>query len=104
MTTRTRTRLPAGLPHKELATIDHHLAKSGKQAGKDVLREVRCDYGACATILWSMLKDAGFEMDQDLHGEGVEPDTDQAVMWFRKAAEQGNTDAKQMLNRLGAEE
>ena len=51
------------LPRGELAAIDHHRAEHGGQKEKDALREVRSDYGACSTILWSMLKDAGFEPD-----------------------------------------
>ncbi len=54
------------LPHGELAAIDHHRAECGGPKGKDTLREVRGDYGACSTILWSMLKDAGFEPDKAL--------------------------------------
>lgn len=53
------------LPRGELAAIDHH-AECGGPGGRDALREVRGDYGACSTILWSMLKDAGFELDRDL--------------------------------------
>lgn len=54
------------LPRRELAAIDHHRAECGGPGGKDTLREVRGDYGACSTILWSMLKDAGFEPDKAL--------------------------------------
>lgn len=54
------------LPRRELAAIDHHRAECGVPKGKDTLREVRSDYGACSTILWSMLKDAGFEPDKVL--------------------------------------
>lgn len=54
------------LPRKELAAIDHHRAECGGKNEKDVLREVRSDYGACSTILWSMLKDVGFELNKTL--------------------------------------
>lgn len=54
------------LPRRELAAIDHHRAECGGPKGKDTLREVRSDYGACSTILWCMLKDAGFEPDRVL--------------------------------------
>lgn len=54
------------LPRRELAAIDHHRAEHGGQKERDELREVRSDYGACSTILWSMLKDAGFEPDRVL--------------------------------------
>lgn len=54
------------LPHRELAVIDHHRAEGGGQAGRGALREVRSNYGACSTILWSMLKDAGFQPDTAL--------------------------------------
>ncbi|NBI69383.1 hypothetical protein D1646_21995 [Pseudoflavonifractor sp. 60] len=54
------------LPRRELAAIDHHCAECSGPKGKDTLREVRSDYGACSTILWSMLKDAGFELDRVL--------------------------------------
>lgn len=54
------------LPRRELAAIDHHRAECGDRKEKDALREVRSDYGACSTILWCMLKDAGFELDKTL--------------------------------------
>jgi TPR repeat protein len=34
-------------------------------------------------------------------GLGVEQDYTQAVHWYRKAAEQGDTDAQEAVNRLG---
>lgn len=54
------------MPRKKLASIDHHRAEHDDMKGKETLREVRSDYGACSTILWSMLKDAGFEPDNVL--------------------------------------
>ena len=46
------------LPHRNLAVIDHHELNPGEVL--PALHEVRTDCGACATVVWAMLKEAGF--------------------------------------------
>lgn len=46
------------LPHRNLAVIDHHELDPGEVL--PALHEVRTDCGACATVVWAMLKEAGF--------------------------------------------
>ena len=43
---------------KTIAVIDHHVAAAGKLPE---LSEVRSSYGACATIVWDLLKEEGYE-------------------------------------------
>lgn len=45
-----------------LAAIDHH--KSGRAAA-GAMEEIRDNYGACATIVWDMLCEAGVEAERD---------------------------------------
>ena len=94
------------LPRRELAVIDHHRAKCGGEQGRDTLREVRSDYGACSTILWCMLKDAGFELDKVLSSAlyyGLYMDTSafsrlaHSKDWeMRKALDEGELDRESL--------
>lgn len=47
-------------PGKAIAVIDHHVANP---ANLPVLQEVRDCYGSCATVLWDMLVEEGFEVE-----------------------------------------
>lgn len=51
------------LPHRTLAVIDHHELDMGEVLPE--LREVRTDCGACVTMIWAMLKKAGFPVEED---------------------------------------
>ncbi len=54
------------LPCRELAVIDHHTVKAEETLPK--LCEVRTElegYASCATVLWAMLKEAGFPIEAD---------------------------------------
>lgn len=54
------------LPCRNLAAIDHHTVKDGERLPK--LHEVRTEaqgYASCATVMWAMLKEAGFPMETD---------------------------------------
>lgn len=52
------------LPHQTLAVIDHHELDMGEVLPE--LREVRTDCGACVTVIWAMLKEAGFPIEDRL--------------------------------------
>ena len=49
-------------PAKNIAVIDHHVPKIEKLPE---LREVRDNYGSCATILWDMLRGEGIPAGED---------------------------------------
>ena len=49
-------------PGKTVAVIDHHVADPARLPE---LQEVRDCYGSCATVLWDMLEDEGFEVAGD---------------------------------------
>lgn len=54
------------LPHRTLAVIDHHTVKDGEVL--PALSEVRDEgegYASCATVVWVMLKEAGFPVEED---------------------------------------
>lgn len=54
------------LPCRNLAVIDHHTVKAGESLPP--LHEVRTEedgYASCATVLWAMLKEAGFPVETD---------------------------------------
>lgn len=54
------------LPHRHLAVIDHHAVKEGEALPQ--LHEVRTEaqgYASCATVMWAMLKEAGFPAEAD---------------------------------------
>ncbi len=51
------------LPHRTLAVIDHHELDMGEVLPE--LREVRTDCSACVTMIWAMLKKAGFPVEED---------------------------------------
>lgn len=54
------------LPHRALAVIDHHTAGDGERLPE--LCDVRTEgdgYGSCATVVWAMLKEAGFPVEED---------------------------------------
>lgn len=56
----------SALPHRDLAVIDHHTLKAGEALPK--LHEVRTEadgYASCATVLWAMLKEAGYPIEED---------------------------------------
>lgn len=46
----------------EVAVIDHHKVRRGVLPE---LKEIRDNYGACATIVWDMLRDEGFDVEGD---------------------------------------
>ncbi len=52
------------LPHQNLAVIDHHELDMGEVLPE--LREVRTDCSACVTVIWIMLKKAGFPIEDRL--------------------------------------
>lgn len=55
------------LPCRNLAVIDHHTVRAGETLPR--LHEVRTEeegYASCATVLWAMLKEAGFPVEMDL--------------------------------------
>ena len=47
---------------RNVAVIDHHQCT----VELPVLNEVRSNIGSCATIIWDMLKDEGFDVDADI--------------------------------------
>lgn len=49
-------------PAKEIAVIDHHVPRLDQLPA---LREVRDNYGACATIIWDMLLAEGIDVSED---------------------------------------
>ena len=54
------------LPHQNLAVIDHHTVKDGETLPE--LCEVRTEeegYASCATVLWDLLKKAGYPVEKD---------------------------------------
>lgn len=54
------------LPHQNLAVIDHHSVKAEETLPE--LHEVRTEadgYASCATVLWAMLKEAGYPIEED---------------------------------------
>ena len=54
------------LPHRSLAVIDHHAVKEGEKLPE--LHEVRTEaegYASCATVMWALLKEAGFPVAED---------------------------------------
>ncbi len=53
----------SALPHRTLAVIDHHELDMGEVLPE--LREVRTDCCACVTVMWAMLKQAGFPIEED---------------------------------------
>ena len=53
----------SALPHQTLAVIDHHELDRGEVLPE--LREVRTDCSACVTVIWAMLKKAGFPIEED---------------------------------------
>ena len=54
----------SALPHQTLAVIDHHELDMGEVLPE--LREVRTDCSACVTVIWAMLKKAGFPIEDRL--------------------------------------
>ena len=54
----------SALPHKTLAVIDHHEYNPGEVLPE--LREMRTDCSACVTVIWAMLKKAGFPIEDRL--------------------------------------
>lgn len=56
------------LPHRNLAVIDHHTVRAGEWLPD--LHDVRTEaegYASCATVLWAMLTEAGFPVEEDRH-------------------------------------
>lgn len=49
------------LPYKSLAVIDHHELDAAEILPE--LHEVRMDCGACATVMWVLLNEAGFPIE-----------------------------------------
>lgn len=54
----------SALPCQNLAVIDHHELGMGEVL--PALHEVRTDCGACVTVVWAMLKEAGFAIEDRL--------------------------------------
>ena len=54
----------SALPHQTLAIIDHHELDMGEVLPE--LCEMRTDCGACVTVIWAMLKKAGFPIEDRL--------------------------------------
>ena len=54
----------SALPHQTIAVIDHHELDMGEVLPK--LCEVRTDCNACVTVIWLMLKKAGFPIEDRL--------------------------------------
>lgn len=54
----------SALPHQTLAVIDHHELDMGEVLPE--LQEVRTDCSACVTVIWAMLKKAGFPIEDRL--------------------------------------
>lgn len=56
----------SALPYRNLAVIDHHTVKEGEALPE--LREIRAEtdgYGSCATVMWAMLREAGYPVEED---------------------------------------
>lgn len=56
----------SALPHRDLAVIDHHTVK--EEEALPELHEIRTEadgYASCATVLWAMLKEAGYPIEED---------------------------------------
>lgn len=47
---------------ENIAVIDHHQGN-----GNDELREIRCDCGSCCSILYNMLIDENYPLDEDIN-------------------------------------
>lgn len=87
----------ARLPCKNLAVIDHHKLDDGERL--PALSELRDDYGACATVVWDMLREAGFErrMSKELATAlyfGLYIDTG----YFKKMKHQKDTEMQNALD------
>ena len=54
----------SALPHQTLVVIDHHELDMGEVLPE--LCEVRTDCSACVTVIWTMLKKAGFPIEDRL--------------------------------------
>lgn len=54
------TRFPA----KEIAVIDHHWISSPETLPR--MQEIRSNYGACATVVWKLLTEAGYPVDRNI--------------------------------------
>ena len=54
----------SALPHQTLVVIDHHELDMGEVLPE--LCEVRTDCSACVTVIWAMLKKAGFPIEDRL--------------------------------------
>ena len=54
----------SALPYQNLAVIDHHELDMGEVLPE--LQEVRTDCSACVTVIWAMLKKAGFPIEDRL--------------------------------------
>lgn len=56
----------SAIPCRNLAVIDHHTVKA--EESLPLLHEIRTEadgYASCATVLWAMLKEAGFPVEED---------------------------------------
>ncbi|MDD3413078.1 MAG: DHH family phosphoesterase [Lachnospiraceae bacterium] len=47
------------LTAKNIAVIDHHPVV----ITEDILKDIRCDYGSCSTIVWKLLEDVDFPLN-----------------------------------------
>ena len=57
----------SALPHRRLAVIDHHTVKDGERLPE--LHEIRTEtdgYASCATVLWAMLREAGYPVEDGI--------------------------------------
>lgn len=57
---RNVTSFPAG----EIAVIDHHWISSPETLPR--MQDIRSNYGACATVVWKLLTDAGYPVDRNI--------------------------------------
>lgn len=54
------TQFPAG----EIAVIDHHWISSPETLPR--MQDIRSSYGACATVVWKLLTEAGYPVDKNI--------------------------------------
>lgn len=48
---------------KTIAVIDHHQVKDPEKL--PALQEIHSNYGSCSTLVWQMLKEAGYDVEQN---------------------------------------
>lgn len=48
-----------------VAVIDHHQVDKRATGTAEELTDIRSHYGSCATVIWQLLKESGYEVDKD---------------------------------------